>query len=1379
MFCIGVLQGFAQGFTYTDENGVNWECSLVSCTINIPDGTRKDSTYVTIISASNYGEEVTIPEVVKYERKEYTITELQGVFRNNPTLKKVTLPKSATSLLRTFEGCTLLSEVVNTAQIQYCSGTFFECSSLKSIDLSNCETIGHATFDNCYNLQSVNLKKCKTIESEAFSNCSNLQSVGDLSTCTSIGHSAFNKCSSLKSIDISNCNFLDRFAFSGCYKLEEVKLSKQINKINEDTFDGCTNLKNIDLSNCTSIEESAFSDCINLTSVGNTALLTSIKEYAFSSCIKLTTINLSNCAFIGEYAFKGCTKLSNINLSKCKFLGHSAFYQCTELTEVDLSSCSSLEESVFSGCSNLKTIKGIENFTTIPAYAFEGTGIETLSLPLCTTIQKAAFKKCIQLKSVNLPKCETIEGYKAEYYEAEGAFMGCTNLQEVELPNCISIGEYTFYSCTNLQKVELPNCINIGESTFSSCPKLKSINIPVCQTIDKEAFAYCGNLNEVSLPNTIQKLGYKCFNGNTSLTLYAKNVPALDRNPGTTAESDTLALGKNVLIIVPEESLAAYQAADVWNTMSERIFPLGTQFDYDVEANAQASTSGLQKAIGEKNLRSVVTLKVKGSINSYDIMVMRNKMDNLHHLDLADADIKSSTYQYYTGYSTQDDILGPHSFADLDKLLTVKLPKSVKYIDQAFNKCSQLRSVEMPENLICVGDTTDYEYINGGAFSDCNNLEEIIFHNCERIGGCAFIQCCSLQEITLPKNLKHIGSFAFDNCNQLKDIIFPGEVETISNHAFNGCSNLASIQFPPSLKSIEACAFFGCGKLSNINLPGLTNISEGTFSCCWNLKEIKLPSTLERIGDNAFENCTNLNKVYTYTVLPINIDQNTFTNFKATTLYVPTQSYDNYYWSTQWGQFKEIKEFDEPYTYIYLDNEFTLEKRFEGTPDIDIKNNGALTVNGKENQDAGEVTVKGDGNNSAGTLITDGNLDAKKLRFDITVNANQWYFFSFPFDINLADIKTPGKYVFRKYNGSLRADQGTGGWVDLASDETTLKQGVGYIFQTAKSGNLTLRVTKEKFGKLDANNIVKDLSSYPSADEQNASWNFIGNPQISYMDAASLGYDAPITYWNGNSYEAVRPGDDEFALQPFQAFFVQKPVDVSNIEFKAEDRITKSESINKQNNARARRIGRGINPERLLINLTLSDGNHTDKTRVVFNDKKSQAYELDCDAAKFAAINDAPQFYTIEAKAGNLAINERPMGSVKLGFAAKKAGNFTISAKRMDQPMLLQDNQTGATYDLTEGDYQFASNAGTFENRFVLVPSRGTTGIADIVKKTGINIMPTDAGINLNGVDGKKVTIYAADGTMLASRTFDGMLNLMKGVYIVKIDNLSTKVMVK
>lgn len=155
----------------------------------------------------------------------------------------------------------------------------------------------------------------------------------------------------------------------------------------------------------------------------------------------------------------------------------------------------------FSGCSNLKTIKGIENFTTIPAYAFAGTGIETLSLPLCTTIQIAAFRECQQLKSINLPKCETIGNYTTVYdSDSEGAFKGCGNLQQAELPICTTIAPYTFYSCT----------------------RLSSINIPVCQFIGKVAFANCGNLNAVSLPNTIQELGYKCFNGNTMLTLYAK-----------------------------------------------------------------------------------------------------------------------------------------------------------------------------------------------------------------------------------------------------------------------------------------------------------------------------------------------------------------------------------------------------------------------------------------------------------------------------------------------------------------------------------------------------------------------------------------------------------------------------------------------------------------------------------------------------------------------------------------------------------------------------------------------------------------------------------------------------------------------------------------
>ena len=1290
VFCIGIIQSYAQNFDYTDENGVTWNC-YASSGYNTSDGTWVNEPNVQINGASNYGDEVVVPSTIPYLGQNYTVMQMGSVFSENKTLKKVTLPKMIKKLpYHFFYNCSSLSSIGNTSQLVSIDWSTFEgCNSITELDLSACEVV--SGLSSCKNLRKVILKACKRIENYAFSGLSSLHSVGDISNCTFIGNDAFGCCSSLKNVDLKNCTSIGDCAFQQCLALEDVDVSK-CTSIGQNAFNECRKLTSIDLSSCKYLGESAFSNCSNLESVKNLNLITSISNSTFSCCSKLKSIDISNCTTIGS--------------------------------------------SAFNGCSNLSEVKGIEQFATIPDAAFSNTALGDLSLPNCTTI-------------------------------ADNAFSSCPNIQKVDLPKCESLGNYAFRGCNNLSV----------------------LNAPMSQYIGMGAFGTCNSLNEVSLPETIKSLGYRCFDGNTLLTLYATEVPALEAKsnnymgtgdtgmPGMNI--DTLSLGKNVLIIVPEASLADYQKTEVWKLMSERIFPMGTQFDYDIEATAQSTTSGIQQAIPQEKLRSVVTLKVKGTINSYDIMIMRNKMDNLHYLDLSDVDVVANPYQYYTGYCTQDSVLGPHSFSGLSKLLTVKLPNSVKYIKAAFNDCDQLKSVTLPQKLVCLGDSLGDNWGIGGVgvFSNCQMLKEVIMPSCNVLGANSFYYCSSLKEIVLPQNLKRICSSAFYRSG-LKNVVLPDSVESIGSYAFSNCYELTSVQFPPSLKTISRSAFNSCSQLENISLPSLTYIDENTFSNCSKLTEVRVPSTLERIGDNAFANCNNLSNVYTYTVLPINIDQNTFTNFKATTLYVPTQSYDNYYWNTQWSQFREIKEFNEPYEYFYLDNVFVLSKRFEGVPNIDVKDNGALKIVGSEKQNANLVTVKSDGT-TGGSVIGNGNLDANELQFDITVNANQWYFLSFPFSIKFANIKAPGKYVIRKYDGAQRANNGYGGWVDLAADEDSLKQGVGYIFQTASSGEFILKVEKDQFGNMEAKDISTVLNTYAARNVQDASWNFVGNTQTSYMDVDALGYNAPITYWNGSSYEAVRPGDDELVLHPFQAFFVQKPTDVNSIEFKAEDRLTKEEATNNAKAARARRVEKGITPDRLLINLSVTDGKNIDNTRVVFNENKSQAYELDCDAAKFESVSDAPQLYSIEAQAGNLAINERPMGSVNLGFKTKKAGEFTFSAKRLDQPMLLQDNETGATIDLTDGDYQFTSDAGAFNSRFVLVPTRGTTGIADIVSKTGVNIMPTESGLNITGLNGKNVTIYSTNGTLLATRSSDGMLNLMAGVYIVKVDNMSTKVMVK
>lgn len=1100
----------------------------------------------------------------------------------------------------------------------------------------------------------------------------------------------------------------------------------------------------------------AFNNCHKLTEVVNSQYITKCDEAAFNHT-SLTSIDLSNCKYVS--GFSGCNKLKTVTLKVCETIGFCAFTDCT----------------------NLVSLGETANVTSIGTNAFYGCeSLIALDLSNCDTLENYIFNDCNSLKDIKLSKALTvIPDYQ---------FKGCPKITNINISNVTSIGREAFKNCSNITKVDLTNVKTIGASAFEGTG-LKEINLPVAKKIERDAFRYCNNLTkvelanvdtigtsafegtglkEITLPTTITSIGNNAFNDIDNVTINTTKVPSLDSF-----------FGQNTVVFVPEEAVNAYKAADVWKDFAGQIFAIGTKTDYDVKTTALDNAPGLLQQLDRNNLNNIVSLKVSGTINGYDIMLFRNKMDNLHHLDLSDADIVANPYEYYEGNCTQDSILGNYAFSELDKLITVKCPKSVKQIYGAFKNCNNLRSVVLPEQLEYIGKEEDWGSGNG-PFSNCVNLKNIIFNGCKEIGNNTFYGCSAIQQINIPEGVTRIGENAFYGCRSLESIIIPNGVETIEMSAFESCDNLRKINFPPSLKTINRFAFRYCSSLDSISLPGLNSIGDEAFNGCTNLLELRVPSTLEKIEDGAFSGC-HLEKVYAYTVLPISINQNTFSNFSNTALYVPTQSVDNYYLNTQWSQFKEIHEFNEPYKYFYLDKEFTLEdKRFDGTPDIDIKEDGGLKVDGKDNQEAGDVTIKGDGDKgNSGTLITDGNLNAKKMRFDISVSENKWYFFSFPFDIKLSDTKAPGEYKWKMYDGSIRADQGSGGWVNLPDNEEWLKQGKGYIFQTNKAGTLTLKVTKEKFGQLDANNIMKELDVFPSGNNFDASWNFIGNPQTSYYNVNDLGYEAPITVWNGNSYEAVRPGDDDYTLHPFQAFFVQKPTASSTIEFKAEDRLTKTGSEIRAQETKARRLARGFVPSRMIINLNVSDGSLSDKTRVVFNDKKSRNYEMDCDAAKFMTLTQAPQLYSVEGKGTKFAINERPMGSVQLGFTAKKSGTFTISAVRMDQPMLLKDNVAGITIDLTNGDYEFTSEAGTFNKRFLLTPNSSVTSIADVVKKTGVNILPTEEGIQINGCNGKNVDVYNLNGAQVASSNSDGMLRLSAGVYIVKVNGMSTKVMVK
>ena len=1324
LFCMGILSGFAQenNFSYTDDNGVTW-----GGYVGYDYDSQKTEASINTTS-SNSEEEVVVPDEISYEGEKYKVTKLGSVFSGNKIIEKVTIPKTVTSLSSTFQDCSALIEVVNTSQLKTVFYAFYNCSSLKSVDLSSCETLGWSSFVGCSQLENVVLKACKRIEVNVFSNgnstCQNLKSVGDISHCESIGENAFSNCSSLTSVDLSSCKTIGNYSFSGCSALESIGSVKLLTNIPEYAFNGCSNLQNIDLSNCTSIGSSAF-----------------------NGCSKIKHLNLNKCAYISSNAFSNCG-LENIDLSATKTIEGYAFSGCSCLTKVTgLKLVKLLPAGIFYGCHKLSSID-LSTIESLGASCMSGTAIERVELPNLKSWDYGVFEDCKKLTSVTFPV--TIDNIPTR------AFWNCENLSTIDLSHCSIIGGGALYNCTSLTDIKLFNVKQTEWTTsyenyqsckvgsFMNCNNLTSVDLGSIQKLGDRAFYGCTSLKKITLPSTITNLGWECFDGATIVTSMATVPPVIDKSED---ETSSIPMGEFVLVNVPEASLDSYKSANYWKDMAKRIFPIGTKFDYDVTTEAQPSTSDLLDKVGLKNANSIVSLKVKGSINSYDVMVIRNKMDNLHYLDLSDANVVENSYEYYTGCSTKNDTIGRNAFRELSKLVTISLPNSVKAIESgALYKCTKLKSVVLPENL----QSIEYGDWSSGAFADCYSLTDVKFKACNFIGSYAFSNCYALNHVTLPPDLKTIDQYAFANC-----------------------SSLHSVDFPPLLESIGSYAFQSCA-LDSISLPGLTRIDEYAFSGCGNLKEVKVPSTLESVGDKAFEGCSNLNDVFTYTILPVKINQNTFCTYETATLHVPAQSYDNYFWDTEWSQFHAFEDFNEPYKYFYLRKEFILSSRIEGIPNIDIYSGGGLIVKGNEIQNAGDIHING-----SGTIIANGNVDASKFHIDIDVNSNEWYFFSFPFDIKRSDIVAPGQFIFRKYDGATRASQGSGGWKDLDASDLWLHRGTGYIFQSSESGKLTLPVVKEKFGKLEAENVQEALGTYASNNEQNASWNFVGNPHTSYFDMDDLGYNAPITYWNGMSYEAVRPGDDNYVFKPFQAFFVQKPQNVNEMEFGAEFRLTQEGSQKRSSVNKAKRLAKGIDVNRQMVNLTLSDGSHTDKTRIVFNEDKTQRYELDCDAAKFESSTAVPQLYTLEANNVQLAINERPLGSVNLGFEVQKSGDYTISAIRMDSPMLLKDNLTDATVDLSTSDYHFTSEAGTFNGRFTLMPNKSTTGIADFAKNTGVSIIPTEGGINFSGVEGKHVSIYSLNGIEIGSTQSSGTINLGQGIYVVKMDNTSTKVMVK
>ena len=123
--------------------------------------------------------------------------------------------------------------------------------------------------------------------------------------------------------------------------------------------------------------------------------------------------------------------------------------------------------------------------------------------------------------------------------------------------------------------------------------------------------------------------------------------------------------------------------------------------------------------------------------------------------------------------------------------------------------------------------------------------------------------------------LTSIGRNAFINCSTLETVTLSNSVTSIENNAFQGCTFLQTISMP-KITSIGDNAFFNCTSLTTVNMPNVMRIGSSAFSTCRNLSTISMPK-METIESNAFNSCTSL--------ATISLDGTLWTSVSAATFY--------------------------------------------------------------------------------------------------------------------------------------------------------------------------------------------------------------------------------------------------------------------------------------------------------------------------------------------------------------------------------------------------------------------------------------------------------------------------------------------------------------